>query len=77
MGLRQWELKKRNPSNPRRKCADRKVAPIRDNLLAIAAIKSRQVFAEATTGPVDIAAFHGFDQDDLTEKARIAMMQLI
>ena len=27
--------------------------------------------------PVDIAAFHGFDQDDLTEKARIAMMQLI
>ncbi|MDP7393362.1 MAG: hypothetical protein QGH07_16190 [Alphaproteobacteria bacterium] len=34
-------------------------------------------FAEATTGPVDIAAFHGFDQDDLTEKARIAMLQLI
>ena len=53
------------------------MVPIRDNLLAIAAIKSRQVFAEATTGPVDIAAFHGFNQDDLTEKARIAMMQLI
>ena len=27
--------------------------------------------------PVDITAFHGLDQDDLTEKVRIAVMQLI
>ena len=39
--------------------------------------KSPDLFAEAATEPVDIAAFHGLDQDDLTEKARIAMMQLI
>ena len=65
------------PVEPAKKVRRQQVVPIRDNLLAIAANKSRQIFAEAATEPVDIAAFHGLDQDDLTEKARIAMMQLI
>jgi diguanylate cyclase (GGDEF)-like protein len=33
--------------------------------------------ADAADEAVDIAAFHGLNQDDLTEKARIAMMELI
>jgi len=37
----------------------------------------QDALADTASEPVDIAAFHGLDQDDLTEKARIAMMQLI